>query len=129
MKPWNEMLLEVWSWLRPSCRPALVTRVRKTHPAPADLPLGRMVLVKDGDLEKAACFLCPGGCGQKIVLSLSATHRPRWHVELDWLRRPTVEPSIRQLNECGCHFWVRRGSINWCNDSGGRPPADTKDRT
>jgi hypothetical protein len=88
------------------------------HPAPAELPPGRIVVVRDGTVEKAACFLCPGGCGSKILLSMSQARKPRWQVRFDWLGRPTVTPSVRQLGRCGCHYWIRRGAVEWCRDSG-----------
>ena len=53
------------------------------------------------------------------MLSLVPDRRRRWNVKLDWLSRPSIKPSVWQSNECGCHFWVERGDINWCAD--GRP--------
>jgi len=101
-------------------RTDLVGRVSAQHPAPDRLPAGSLVVVRDGALDKWACFRCPGGCGEKIQLSLNQTRPPRWSVRLDWLQRPTIEPSIRQLNACRCHFWVRDGQVAWCADSGPR---------
>lgn len=117
MMSWNESLLKVLAAIGIARRTDLIARVSDTHPAPVDLPPGRLVLVRNGSLEKAACFRCPGGCGVKIVLPLTSSKRPIWRVQLDWLRRPTVEPSVRQLNECQCHFWIRRGLVEWCSDS------------
>lgn len=114
----------VFRWIAEQCRlirrTDLVGRVSAQHPSRDHLPAGSLVVVRDGDLEKWACFRCPGGCGEKIQLSLSQTRRPQWSVRLDWLQRPTIEPSIRQLNACRCHFWVRNGQIAWCADSGHR---------
>ena len=53
------------------------------------------------------------------MLSLVPDRRRRWNVKLDWLSRPSIKPSVWQSNECGFHFWVERGDINWCAD--GRP--------
>ncbi|WJY23323.1 DUF6527 family protein [Fontisubflavum oceani] len=50
-------------------------------------------------------------------MSLSKNRRPRWTAMSDWLRRPTISPSVRQTNECRCHFWIHQGRIDWCNDS------------
>lgn len=49
-------------------------------------------------------------------------------VHLDWLRRPSVTPSVRQLNDCGCHFWIKSGRIQWCSDSGPRPALTPRSR-
>lgn len=99
-------------------KPDLAAEHMIDHPSPDDLKPGRLIVVKDGALAKWACFRCPGGCGERIQLSLGLARRPRWSVALDWLRRPTLEPSVRQLNACRCHFWVRHGKVEWCADSG-----------
>ena len=101
-------------------RPDLVGRIMDRHPSPEELPPGTVVIVKDGQLEKWACLRCPGGCGEKLMLSLSQARRPRWAVTMDWLRRPSITPSINQLNACRCHFWIKGGAVQWCDDSGRR---------
>lgn len=111
-------------WIAERCcligRSELVGQVSAGHPIPEELCTGTLILVRDGGLDKWACFRCPGGCGEKIQLSLSQTRRPRWAARFDWLLRPTVHPSVRQLNACRCHFWVKRGRVFWCADSGRR---------
>ena len=69
-------------------RPALSGRYIHRHPSPDDLQEGEVLVVRDAALEKWACFKCPGGCGEKIMLSLSKKKRPHWAVQLDWLGRP-----------------------------------------
>ena len=75
--------------------------------------------VESGDIKKWACMKCPGGCGEVINLSLNPNQRPRWQVSEDFWLRPTVHPSIHQKNDCGCHFWIKNGEVQWCR--GGRP--------
>ena len=96
-------------------RTDLVALITPTHPTPDQIKAGEMTIVRDG-IDKWACFACPGGCGETIMLSLSKNRRPRWTVSLDLLNRPSVSPSVRQLTECGCHFWVTDGRILWCKD-------------
>lgn len=103
-------------------RPDIVARVMDRHPTPGDLPPGVLVVVEDGDRAKWACLRCPGGCGEKLQLSLNPSRRPRWAVSLDRLYRPSVSPSVHQLNDCRCHFWIRGGQVEWCVDSGRRVP-------
>jgi hypothetical protein len=79
---------------------------------------GEFLVVRDGDLEKWGCLRCPGGCGEKIMLSMSPRRKPRWMVQFDWRGRPTVSPSVWQTNSCQCHFWIRSGQVDWCDDSG-----------
>lgn len=99
-------------------RPDLIARVQPDHPSPDDLVVGRLVVVRDGPVEKWICLRCPCGCGEKILLNLSANKSPRWRVSVDWLRRPTAEPSVLQVRGCRSHFWIKGGRIDWCADSG-----------
>lgn len=98
-------------------RSELVARIVSRHPRPDQITPGEMVIVRD-NIDKWACFSCPGGCGETLKLSLNSQRRPRWSVTTDWLRRPTLLPSVRQTSGCKCHFWVRHGRIEWCRDSG-----------
>ena len=99
-------------------RPDITGFYAAQHPTPEELPPGHLVVVRDGGREKVACFLCPGGCGQKIVLSMFHNRHSRWRVRFDWLGRPTVSPSVRQLGKCQCHYWIHAGAVAWCADSG-----------
>ncbi|MFP5274974.1 DUF6527 family protein [Coleofasciculus sp.] len=94
-------------------QPELIGRIISSHPTPEEIAPSEIVIVGDEKYRKWACFRCPGGCGEVILLSLNTSRRPSWKVVLDWLKRPTVYPSVRQLNECKCHFWVRKGQIEW----------------
>lgn len=105
-------------WLHIIDRPGFIGRHMITHPHPNDLEAGVLIVVRDGAIKKWVCFRCPGGCGEKIMLPLSETRWPHWTVTFDWLGRPTLSPSIRQTNECKCHFWIRRGKVEWCLDTG-----------
>nr|WP_242017980.1 DUF6527 family protein [Synechocystis sp. FACHB-383] len=57
-----------------------------------------VVIVGDRNYKKWACFRCPSGCGELILLSLNKSQHPSWSITSDWLNRPTLYPSIRQLN-------------------------------
>jgi len=78
-----------------------------------------LILVESGAIQKWACLSCPGGCGERIALSLNPDRRPRWSISTDFWQRPTLHPSVHQQNDCGCHFWVKKGKVHWCK--GGRP--------
>ncbi len=101
-------------------RADLLTRVADRMPADMEIKSDELVVVESDGFRKWACLKCPGGCGVKIALSLNPNRRPRWRVATDWFARPSIEPSVHQMNDCRCHFWVRRGVIEWCPD--GRPP-------
>lgn len=83
------------------------------HPGKREIPAGELWLVEDGGIKKWACLSCPGGCGVQISLSLNPERRPRWEVNYDFWLRPTVSPSIHQQKMCQCHFWIRKGLIEW----------------
>lgn len=97
-------------------RPDFAAKIVPTHPTPEEVKPGAMLVVGDDKYQKWACFRCPGGCGENILLPLNKTQRPRWAVSVDWLGRPTIHPSVRQLNDCRCHFWIRQGCVDWCPD-------------
>lgn len=97
-------------------RPEFTATQQAGHPG--DLAAGRLVIVRDGKIRKWTCFQCPGGCGERILLSMSWTRSPKWRARVDWLGRPSIHPSVRMLNDCRCHFWIRRGRVEWCRDSG-----------
>lgn len=97
-------------------RPDFAAQIVPTHPSPEAVKPGAMLVVGDATYQKWACFRCPGDCGENILLPLNKAQRPRWAVSIDWLGRPTIHPSVRQLNECRCHFWIRQGRVDWCLD-------------
>jgi Family of unknown function (DUF6527) len=110
---WMRQLLV---WMRRIRQPDFVVKRVAVHPAPEEIKLGVMVIVGDRHLQKWACFQCPGMCGEVIKISLNSKQRPCWKVNTDRLNRPTVAPSVRQLNTCSCHFWIREGNVQWCDD-------------
>ncbi len=114
----SNLIRQILVWLRFIPKPDFDTQRVLTHPNPENIRLGQITVVGDSKYQKWACFRCPGGCGESILLSLNQNRHPYWKVTLDWLGRPTLYPSIRQLNECRCHFWVRQGIVEWCPDSG-----------
>ena len=102
-------------------RSQFLAEVQAFHPRQEQLTPRKLIIVRDGPLEKWICLTCPCGCGAKVQLSMGMNRRPRWSVKLDWLDRPTIEPSIRRLDECKCHFWLKGGQIHWCPDGGEDP--------
>jgi hypothetical protein len=104
--------------LTSTVRPDVVSRLVDQQPANRALEPGVLYIVSGGPTPKWAIMQCPCGCNEKLQLSLNPTRRPRWSVHRDRLRRVTVDPSVRQTGGCRAHFWIRRGMIEWCRDSG-----------
>ena len=95
----------------------LATSLCAKFPRPDAVDEGSLLITQSGHLRKWASFRCPGGCGKIVRLRLASSESPRWRVAIDWLGRATIAPSVRQLTSCRCHFWVRRGRIEWCADT------------
>lgn len=112
----HEWVRELLVSLRFIRKPQYVAIFVTDNPAPGTLPRGQLVVV-GGNTWKWAYLLCPCGCGETIMLSLSPARRPSWKVKVDMLGRPTVYPSIHQTEGCRSHFWLRIGIIQWCSDS------------
>jgi len=97
----------------------LLVKRQPTLPERVPSDQGQLVLIESSEVKKWACISCPGGCGETISLSLNPNQRPRWTVLVDFWQRPTIYPSVHQKNECGCHFWIKKGQVHWCE--GGQP--------
>lgn len=115
----RDLLRHSLVWLRLIRQPDLLGRCVPLHPTPADLRPGELYLVGTPTRWKWVCLRCPDACGALLQLSLNPRGRPCWTASLDWLGRPTVHPSIHQLDGCRSHFWIHRGRIVWCPEAGG----------
>ena len=115
---WRKLIRNILVKLKLIDKPDFGCSIVMQHPTPEEIERGEISLVTTPKIQKWACFKCPGGCGETISLSLSQKRRPRWKVSFDWLERPSVHPSVRQQNQCRCHFWIKKGIVRWCRDSG-----------
>lgn len=77
---------------------------------------GVAALVRGGSGYKWIIFTCPCGCEQQIALSLMRSHLPRWSIEVRPNGTFTLHPSVDSTT-CGSHFWVREGTVIWCEGS------------
>lgn len=109
-------ILLIWLGIIP--RPDLSVRILSDHPAPEHIEPGCVYVVGAGGYKKWAYFRCPADATEIIQLSLMQNRRPRWDVTIDFLNRPTINPSVRQLEGSHAHFWVKKGCVEWCKDSG-----------
>ena len=67
------------------------------HPAAQNLKPGQVYIVGNWQFQKWALMRCPCGCGETIMLSLSAKKRPHWTATIDgWGVRPCIPPSARR---------------------------------
>jgi len=92
-------------------RPRYLMQTAAETPATEELRENAIVLeIRDGYL-KWAHLACPK-CGDHIQLPLAG--KERWSVNVDYLRRPTLAPSIWETDSCGAHFFVKKGELLWC---------------
>lgn len=108
-------------WLRIIPVPDILARLVADHPTNSNLESGWIYVVGGPDYKKWAYFRCPADGNEIIQLSLMPNHRPRWSIEIDFLERPTIYPSVRQLDGSYAHFWIKKGRIDWCADTGVNP--------
>jgi len=101
-------------------KPTLVAKFLTEHPVQENIQAGVVYIIHSSGHQKWAMFRCPGHEDELIQLCLIRTRRPRWTVKTDWLGRPTINPSVRQLDGSLAHFWVKDGNVEWCVDSGRR---------
>ena len=113
-------LLQYYDRLCGNTAARLATKRCAVFPDPNIVDEPSLYITQVGHLRKWVSFRCPGKCGKVIRLRLALSESPHWDVDTDWLGRATISPSVRQLTDCGCHFWVRRGRVQWCPDT---PPS------
>ena len=121
MNAFKKFLLTIFIKLGFYGSPDFLSQIVSDHPSRDELPKNQVLVVGGPGFKKWAYLKCPCGCGDFIMLSLSKKTTPRWSVSLDFFNRPTIYPSIRQTSRCMSHFWVKKGNVRWCEDSGKLP--------
>lgn len=81
--------------------------------APLDSELDPRYVYREirAGFPKWAHLACPR-CGEHIQVQIA--RGSQWRLTADWLRRPTIHPSIWETERCGAHFFVRKGNLQWC---------------
>lgn len=95
-----------------------IARYVGNNPTSESIEDGEVVIVGSRSYQKWAYLKCPCGCGNTTMLSLSTKRRPSWSVHLNWMMIPTVYPSVRDVGSCYAHYWIKKGKIHWCRDTG-----------
>lgn len=92
-------------------RPAYLAKIVPETPLDNELsPDLLLVEIREGHL-KWVHLRCPK-CGDQIQLPMAG--KDCWNLRVDFLRRPTLSPSIWERQTCGAHFFVRHGNILGC---------------
>lgn len=104
--PLVEIILRLPFLRRPTY---LVKRVSEA-PIPTELSNRLLLFEVRGGFPKWVHFRCPK-CGDHIQLPMVGKNK--WMLRVDYLQRPTLMPSIWELNSCGAHFFIRSGEVAW----------------
>lgn len=80
---------------------------------PPVVPVGALVLARDGDEDWCVGMKCPCGCGRTIELLLIPEAKPRWSLSLDPAGLPSLSPSVFLRDGCRAHFWLKGGKVIW----------------
>lgn len=73
------------------------------------------LIAEDDEIWQAA-FKCPCGCQATIQLCCLPETKPSWSYVIHPDKSISLSPSIWRKNGCRCHFFLRRGAIQWCED-------------
>jgi hypothetical protein len=103
-----------WKFIGPT---AYLIDITNEEPDPNTFRSDRVLIEMRGPYPKWAHFRCPCPCNEPIAVPI-ANDRHSWRLRTDFRRRPTLHPSIHQTRRCGAHFWMIKGDIVWCVDSG-----------
>jgi hypothetical protein len=95
-------------------RPKYLAKEVPESPSSEELQAHLIFLEVRGGFLKWAHMSCPK-CSDHIQLPLAG--KDRWKLKFDFLRRPTLAPSIWETQSCGAHFFIRKGEILWCNEA------------
>ena len=108
------MTIRSW-WLRTKERilPARQLVVAEGNALPRKLPWRSLVVLREGSDDWCVGMRCPCGCGQRVELPLILEASPKWRLQTDWRKRPTLHPSVWMREGCRSHFFVRSGKVVW----------------
>lgn len=93
--------------------PAIYQAVR-VEEFPEIFGKAKVYLAGEGENLWAAAMVCPCGCGDVIELNLLKQARPCWNIQLHPDKTLSLAPSVWRQKGCRSHFWLRRGTIDWC---------------
>ena len=81
---------------------------------PTELVPRTVYIVRDDGYDEQVALLCPCGCGRVLQMNLLPDERPCWSVIQNADGTVTLSPSVWRTKDCGSHFWLRNGRIQWC---------------
>jgi hypothetical protein len=75
-----------------------------------------LYVVAEGGYPLHASMACPRGrCATVLNMNLAPDEAPRWSLAVDDKGAPTLAPSVWRKRDCGCHFFLCQGRLDWCD--------------
>lgn len=103
---------EILNWLLGRPRPL---RTKYSDEIPDALKAKTVYIIGEGNYRWYAVMLCPGGCGTVLHMNLMPDSRPRWSLTEHGDGTISLHPSVWRKTGCQCHFWLKRGKVEWCD--------------
>ena len=108
------------AWARKWCRfwrRPKPLRAIAVEELPDQLDQKMVYILGEGKYRWFAAMVCPCGCGATLQMSLLPDAKPRWRLIEHPDKTISLEPSVWRQIGCRSHFFLRRGSIEWCRQS------------
>ena len=109
----KEFLLRLWFWLLDRLWSPQVYLIRRVEDRPEVLAGGTLYVVGHGEHTWEAAMRCPKGCGHALSMNLLPAEKPCWRLDEHEDGTPSLTPSVWRKTDCGCHFFLKRGRIQW----------------
>lgn len=107
--------LQFWREHSPKIRLGPRYRAYFVEDLPERLDRQRLYVVGEPGCAHYAAMACPlRRCRIVLTTNLLPDDHPQWRLSVDRKGVPTLAPSVWRQVECGCHFFLRDGRVEWC---------------
>lgn len=108
--------LELWRRHKPELPWNRRYRTSLVEDLPDRLRTHTLYVVGEPACAQFAAMACPRGrCATVLTMNLLPDDHPQWRIAVDHKGVPTLAPSIWRTVDCGCHFFLRDGHLDWCD--------------
>lgn len=107
--------LDLWRRHRPEFPSKRRYQACFVEDLPDRLERQKLYVVGERSCPHYAAMACPHRrCTTVLTMNLLPDDHPRWRMFVDPKGRPSLAPSVWRRVDCGCHFFLREGRIDWC---------------
>ncbi len=106
----------LWNWFRGWFRrePGPL-RVERVEELPDQLAKNTLYIAGESGYLWFVAMLCPCSCGQTLYMNLQEKSRPRWTLIDHGNGLVSLSPSVWRQVGCKSHFYLRQGTVVWCD--------------